>query len=113
MSFEDISFRDEGFPDFILRRWLGGHVFETSFLPSLWPRRVSYSCNSCVQAQSFIEFVVHRHELGFRSPERSVPLCCFVSLLLRLFARLLVRSCVDSCVCLVASVLFFLTRGRR
>ena len=86
-SFPDISFRDEGFPDFILRRSLGGHVFETSFLPSLRSRRVSYSCSSCAQARnhslrlSFIgRSLVSDHQNGLSH------CCCFVSLLLRLFA---------------------------
>ena len=46
-KFQDISFRDEGFPEFILRWWLGGHVFPKSFLASLGSRRVSYSWISC------------------------------------------------------------------
>ena len=60
----------------------------------------------CARSQSFSVFAVCRHELGFRSPERSVPFSCFLPLLLRLFARLLVRSCVSSFVCLLAPALW-------
>ena len=50
--FPDISFRDEGFPKFILRWWLGGHVFATSFVAG-WGRvgfrtRACLVCKSCI-----------------------------------------------------------------
>ena len=63
----------------------------------------------CACSQSFIAFVFHRHELGFSSPESTVPLFLFVSLLRPLFADLFVRWCVSSFVCLFALALFLLT----
>ena len=107
--FPDISFRDEGSPDFILRRWLGGHVFATSVLLSLWPRRVSYSCSSCAQARNLslrLSFI----GMSLVSILRNVSFHCrrFVSLLLRLFASLFVHKVVGSFVCLFALASFFI-----
>ena len=59
-------------------------------------------------SQSLIAFVVHRHELGFRSPRRSVRLfsfCVFGASAVRSFTRLILCSFV----CLLARQASFLS----
>ena len=68
-----------GSPDFILRRWLGGHVFGEVVSVELSSASDTVLVHLvCAGSQSFIAFVVHRHGAWFQFARTFSAVRCFL-----------------------------------